>query len=87
MSDLKNYKLYNSFYWNKEPVNENEAKRVVRWLDRRLKAKGIDYYSVGYSGENGEYYIELTDRNIIDVITRNPNETELPRNTKRLKRR
>ncbi len=74
------YTLRHPLTFNKSPVSENEARRVARWLDKRLKKKGIDYYSVGYRGEGKKFYVELTDRNIIDAITANPAGTTVPRN-------
>jgi hypothetical protein len=80
MPDKKLYTLRNPFTFNRDPISENEARRVARWLDSRLKKKGINNYSVGYYGEDGKFYVELTDRNIIDIITANPEGATIPRN-------
>lgn len=73
------YSLRNSFVFNRRPVSENEAIRLSRWLDKTLKRKGINNYSIGYAGKDNEFHVELTDRNIIDKITPNPAGTTLPR--------
>lgn len=75
------YTMINPFVFNRRPVSRNEAIRVAHWLEKRLGKMKITNYSVGYKGTDKEgYFVELTDRNIIDKITPNPAEYQLPRN-------